>query len=997
MTLINQNDILNALPVKYYLIDIQSKKIVQTNNPNVEAGDNLCYKTIFNKNEICQGKNGKCICQQLFEKVEDPEFVIEVGEGKTLQYFKAIPKKVDENLVLVNYINVSDEILAQKELKINSKRLERAEHLVDFGYWEFNIEEKIMHSSSGAQQIYGVEVLTMPLEEAQKIPLPKYRESLNKSLHDLIKYGKPYNIKFEIKRPNDGEIRFIHSIAEFRKDKNMVFGVIHDITETTQVREAIFENEAYLQLLFTNINSAFAQHEIITDENGVAVDYRFIDVNPKFEELVGKKRNEIRNKTVLEDFPGTKDYWIKRYGKVDLEGEPIVFTDFSKELNKYYEVSAFSPQKGYFAVSFNDVTDRVKHQQELNKTNNLLQTLIDNLPDAIYMKDVDCKKLMANKQDLFNCGLTEMSEILGKTDFDLFPKKVAELYFEDDRQVIEKGESILNREEILPGKNKDRWTLTSKIPLKDEEGKIYGLVGIGRDITEVKEKETQVRLLQKTIEQSPLAVVITNPKGDIDYVNHGFENVTGYNYKEGIGKNPEILKSGKQSPEYYQDLWETILSGKNWYGEFHNKRKDGSMYWESAVIAPITNELNKITHFVAVKEDITKMKQMIADLEKAKEEAVASDRLKTLFLANMSHEIRTPLNGILGFSSIICSGISDPEQLEYYGQIIENSGKRLMTVIDDIIDISMIQSNQLKIELEPFDINELLKEIFVVYHSQYNEKLAEVEFNVEYCENLEYALIFSDKNRIYQVLKNLLDNAFKFTSNGSIEFGCNKVTKRELTLYVKDTGIGIDESKQEIIFESFRQAEEGNSRKFDGSGLGLAIITGILEKLKGKINVTSKLDEGSVFYVTIPRNDEKFEWEDFSNNTETIRPVKSTVRAKRIVSFEDDATSIEYLKTVVGMLGYNLVNFVYAKDGIEYLRKNNVDMILMDVQLPEMSGLEATRIIKKEFPGIPVIIQTAFAMSGDMEKAFESGCDDYISKPLSVDMLKQKIKRYVEN
>jgi CheY-like chemotaxis protein len=214
---------------------------------------------------------------------------------------------------------------------------------------------------------------------------------------------------------------------------------------------------------------------------------------------------------------------------------------------------------------------------------------------------------------------------------------------------------------------------------------------------------------------------------------------------------------------------------------------------------------------------------------------------------------------------------------------------------------------------------------------------------------------------------------------------------------VKDTGIGIDESKQEIIFESFRQAEEGNSRKFDGSGLGLAIITGILEKLKGKINVTSKLGEGSLFYVTIPRNEDKFEWGDLSSDTEKNRPVKSTVRAKRIVSFEDDATSIEYLKTVVGMLGYNLVNFVDAKEGIEYLRKNNVDMILMDVQLPGMSGLEATRIIKKEFPAIPVIIQTAFAMSGDMEKAFESGCDDYISKPLSVDMLKQKIKRYVDN
>lgn len=975
-------DILNSLPSLYYVINLISKKIIKTNDPEVKIGESHCYKQLFNKTVPCEIRDRDCICQQLIKKEEKTEFLIESGETENKKIFKALIRVLDGEHIIVNSSDISEQFRVKKELKINIKRLERAEKLADFGYWEFNLDDQIILASEGAKIIYGVPDKELYLKEIQKIPLPEFRQPLDEELENLIKGTKPYNIKYKIKRPLDGGIRHVHSVAEYSHNKNMVFGVIKNITETSAAQAALKESEHNLNLLFENMNSAFAFHKIVKDKSGKPVDYIFLHVNSKFEELVGKKRNEILNKSVLALFPETEDFWIERYGKVALTGNSITFSDYSAALNRYFDIAAYSPKKDHFAVTFNDITERIKSEKaleeslkdlklaqqiakignwqldsdtnrviwseqlytifnrnihlpvskfsdiaeylskenyenlerliktsvrngrsfelqmkinllggeykwielicnpdnesgaagyflrgtiqditgskkvedELNKSNQLLRTVIDNIPDAIYMKDINFRKLLANIGDARNSRVENISELIGKSDYDIYPKEVADLYTEDDRKVIEKGETIINKEEVLPASDRERWVLTSKFPLRNDENEIYGLVGIARDITEIKKQQSRLGLLLKTIEQSPLLIVITNNKGIIEYVNPGFTKVSGYTFEEAVGENPRILKSGLQKPDFYKELWDNLITGKNWSGEFLNKRKDGKLYWESAVITPIQNGSSEITHFVAIKEDITEKKQMIRDLQIAKEKAEESDRLKTLFLANMSHEIRTPLNGILGFSSIICSGVDDKQKLKEFGTMIERSGQRLMSVIDDIIDISMIQSNQLKLSYETFDINNLLDEMYYLYQTQKGEKLEKLKFHLKYCEVQEHRFIYSDKNRIYQVVKNLLDNAFKFTETGYIKFGCSGSMDDELILFVEDTGPGIEESKTKIIFESFRQANEGHSRKYDGSGLGLAIISGILNKLGGKIGVESQLNRGSLFYVNLPRN-----------------------------------------------------------------------------------------------------------------------------------------------
>lgn len=868
-------EILRTLSVHYYVIDLKAKKIVQSNDPKVKIGEEPCFVQLFHSEKPCFDLGGYCICQQKLKSGILDNFILESNENGSKKFFNAQVKKLNEDLVVATYTDITHETLAAKEMKINTRRMERAEKLSSFGSWEIDLSTKTLYGTKGASEIYGVKQCSMPWDEIKKIALPEFREFLDKALEDLIEGRSKFNVKYKIKRPDNGQIRHIHTIAEYREDKKMIFGVARDITEMVQSQGALLESLTDLSLAekiaqIGNWKFDPENHTLQWSEQVLQILEK--ENIPTFPEI-----NDFKHFTGEEYFKRFKDA-IQSAIKNGKPFENQFLINSENEKGKWVEIIcrpvAEKGTKGYFLRgTIQDITSSTKVENELSKINTLLNTLIQNLPDAIYMKDTQYRKVIVNKGDLLNCGVEKPEDVLGKTDFEIYPKEIAEKYFEDDQQVIEYGKIIMNREEELPG-NPKRWILTTKAPLKNKNGEIIGLVGIGHDIT-------------------------------------------------------------------------------------HRK-------------------------------------QMMVELETAKRKAEESDKLKSLFLANMSHEIRTPLNAILGFSNIITSGNLSQEKLEYFGKIIESSGQRLTAVIDDIIDISLIQSNQLKVDNHAFSVNDLLEEMFFTYKNQKTEKLQKIEFKVEYCNTSDHDMLNSDKNRIYQILRNLLDNAFKFTDKGFIRFGCRKSSAEEMVLFVEDSGIGIEEGKTNIIFESFRQAQEGFSRQYEGTGLGLAIVSGIVERLGGKVGVKSEPGIGSSFYLSVPRKmKENRAYETKSEN----QPEKEKFLngKKRIVSFEDDPSSIEYLKSVAALLGYDLVNFEEPPYGIEYLRRNGADLVLMDVRMPVMSGFEATRIIKSEFPNLPVIIQTAYAMKGDIDKAFQAGCDDYLSKPISLKNLKEKINQYVGN
>ncbi|MFY9152419.1 MAG: ATP-binding protein [Prolixibacteraceae bacterium] len=441
-------------------------------------------------------------------------------------------------------------------------------------------------------------------------------------------------------------------------------------------------------------------------------------------------------------------------------------------------------------------------------------------------------------------------EVLGKTDLEIFGDILGKQGYEEDMSVIMNKKPLINKEEIITSLSGiQRWLLTSKIPLLDSNGDSIGLVGIGRDITDIKKAEEQIKKLTKSIEQSPSSIVITDVQGNIEYVNQKFTEITGYTAEEVIGKNPRILKSGKNPRELYLQMWDRISRGDVWRGEFYNLKKNGEFYWEWATITSIKNEEGLITNYIALKEDISFRKQMEADLIIARNNALESDRLKSAFLANMSHEIRTPLNSIIGFSELLGdSDFSLDDKKEFIQHIVDN-GNSLLNIISDIMDVSKMESGEIRIRKSPVNVCHIIKRI----RDQFMIKLKEkgLEFILSKPEIEPDILILADEDRIIQILTNLISNALKFTHKGYIQFSCKRINKM-VQLSLQDTGIGIPAEYHEKIFDRFSQVESSATRKYGGNGLGLAITKNLVELMGGKIWLESEAGKGSTFYFLLP-------------------------------------------------------------------------------------------------------------------------------------------------
>lgn len=398
---------------------------------------------------------------------------------------------------------------------------------------------------------------------------------------------------------------------------------------------------------------------------------------------------------------------------------------------------------------------------------------------------------------------------------------------------------------LANGEVRDVEVFTSNISIHGKQVHHY----IVHDISERKLAEEQVILLSRAIEQSPVTVMITNKEGLIEYVNPRFSEVTGYSVNEVLGKNPRILQSGEHSKEFYRELWNTILSGKNWQGKLHNKRKNGESYWEDALISPILDNQGNISYFLGIKEDTTEKRKMMDDLLEAKEKAEESDRLKSAFLANMSHEIRTPLNSIMGFSELITDADSTDKEKELYSRNILNSGNQLLSIITNVIEISKIETGELEIAPSSFSLSEILVSLGEEFRMQAAEKgLILRTMNIDDAHGVT---LQSDKNRVLQILRQLLVNAIKFTGDGTIEINY-LLRPGTFEISIKDTGIGIPEEFHAAIFQRFRQVQQAYTRRYGGIGLGLAIAQGTAEQLGGKISVVSEPGNGSTFTLELP-------------------------------------------------------------------------------------------------------------------------------------------------
>ena len=516
-----------------------------------------------------------------------------------------------------------------------------------------------------------------------------------------------------------------------------------------------------------------------------------------------------------------------------------------------------------------EISDRKLAEEKLLQERNLLRTLIDNIPFPIYILDKECRKIIANRADVENiCSSTE-EEVIGKTDLELFPGEIGIRGHANNLSVIHTGRPNINLEEnFIDNKGEQRWLLSSHFPLFGILGEIYGMVGIGYDITDRKKFE--------------------------------------------------------------------------------------------------------------------------AELLESKAKAEESDRLKTAFLHNISHEIRTPMNAIVGFSTLLNEPGLDKETQSSYTEIIAQSSNNLLNIVSDIIEISNIEAGLIKLNKGETNLNLIIKDCYSRFRREADEK--GIGFSYETALSDSDSFIITDESKLIRVISNLINNAVKFTSTGQIIFGYIQKNEK-IELFVSDTGIGISQEHHSSIFDRFYKIENSASRLYEGTGLGLPISKAFIELMGGTIWLTSRTEYGTTIYFTIPF--EKIEQPAVSKADHEIRTFDKKKGRKTILIVEDEENNYRLMQAILERHDFNIIHAVHGQKAVEIIESGReVDLIIMDIKMPVMDGYQATKIIKKIKPTVPIIAQTAFAFESDRERALNAGCNDYISKPVRGETLLAMIEKY---
>jgi PAS domain S-box-containing protein len=510
---------------------------------------------------------------------------------------------------------------------------------------------------------------------------------------------------------------------------------------------------------------------------------------------------------------------------------------------------------------------------------------------------------------------------------------------------------------------------------------------------ELRKSELKYRTLIERMNEGIVQVDVNNK---ILFVNDRICNMLGYNESDLTGKTAYEVFLDLEDQKSFLDRNNEILDGNSDRYEVRLKKKDGSFIAMEVSAAPIYGFNNNVIGSIGIYSDITERKEAEAALIEAKEKAEEMNRLKTSFLANMSHELRTPMIGILGFSQLLCDEIKDPA-LKENAKIIYESGKRLTDTLNQILDLSRIESNKLVMNLVPINIVEIIKESIKIFETVIDKKKLAIDLNIP---NGDISVNL-DRRMFTSAIQNIINNAIKYTESGKISVNLNEEnidSVKWIVIAVKDTGIGISEKSLSLIFESFRQVSEGLNRKFEGVGLGLTITKKFVELMGGKIDVQSKVGFGSTFIIKFPLIvSNKIENNMISakeNGTVINKAEVKKTNKPEVLYVEDDLAS----QTVVSLFLNNLCNVSITSTGesaIQMATDKHYDLILMDVNLEgRMDGLETARKITS-VPGykdVPIIAITAYAMVGDKEKFLTGGCTHYISKPFERSQLVSMIK-----
>jgi len=823
----------------------------------------------------------------------------------------------------------------------------------------------------------------------------KYEEQEKQQLESLILSGSygPYEKEYIHKNGQLIPVR-LHGLIIERMGEKFIWSNIEDITKQKLAKKELLESEEKYRLLFLGNPQPMWIYDLET--------LAFLEVNEAAINHYGYSLDEFLSMTIkdirpTEDVPALMEDLEKASSNLNMAGEwrhikknnEIIVVEISSH-------TIISNNKNARYVLVNDITERKRAESEVLK----LSYAVEQSTVSIIITNLEGNIEYVNPKFIKLTGYS-LEEIKGKNPRILQSGEIAkETYKEIWDTLLSK--KIWTGELHNKKKNGEfYWELASISPIVNEAGKIIHYLAVKEDITERKEIEKNLIRSEKELKRAQEFTHIGSWYLDVETN----EVVWTEELYKMFGFNPTLptpLYTEHEklfTPESWEllsaSLSKTKETGIPYEVELKTIRKDGSNGW---IWLSGETEYNKKGKTVALRgaaQDITKRKLAEQELAKEKEKAEESDRLKSAFLANMSHEIRTPMNGILGFAELLKEPELSGEQQQKYIQIIEKSGARMLNIINDIVSISKIESGIVDIHLSEMDINSQLQFICHSLKFDADTKKINLSFNCTLLE--EEAIIKTDIEKFNGILSNLVKNAIKYTDAGKIEFGYTK-KGYEIEFYVKDTGIGIPKEKQESIFERFIKADITDKMARQGAGLGLAIARAYVDLLGGRIWVESKEAKGSTFFFTLPSN--------FNSKMETKKTAAflSDIKEKQNISenfglkvliADDDEASEMLISIELENFSKEILKVTTGLDAIEVCRQHpDLDLVLMDIQMPEINGYKATRKIREFNKDVIIIAQTAFALTGDKELAIEAGCNDYISKPIMQEKLLALIQKY---
>ncbi|MCD4698301.1 MAG: response regulator [Bacteroidales bacterium] len=491
------------------------------------------------------------------------------------------------------------------------------------------------------------------------------------------------------------------------------------------------------------------------------------------------------------------------------------------------------------------------------------------------------------------------------------------------------------------------------------------------------------------------AIISINSDGIILSWNNAAKKIFGYSPKETINNDLSIIIPEKYKKKHHSYLMrlkdgaKEKLIGKTI--EITAERKGGTEFPIELSLSSWETDNQK--HYTGIIRDITERKKVEQELISALEKATESDRLKSAFLINVSHEIRTPLNGILGFMELLKTTKFTNEEFQEYIINIEKSSARILNTFNDLIEISKVEANQMDVSVSEINVNEQIEYLYMSFRPEAEQTGLQISYKNSLA--VEEAVLKTDQEKFKTILTNLLKNAIKFTNDGSIEFGYEK-KGNHLEFFVKDTGIGFSKSKQEAIFKPFVQADQRLSKAYEGAGLGLSICKAYVKMLGGEIRVESEEGVGSQFYFTIPYSTPEKEIISGADVLSAIKPGDKTKKMKILIADDEEAVR-NYLAIILKITGKEILYAATGIEAVELCQKNpDIELALMDIRMPEMDGIEATRQIRKFNKNVIIIAQTAYTLAYDREKALDAGCDDYITKPIRQDELVKMIEKHLK-